>query len=67
VETELEATLWVCSAIEDGVVSSRCRDPAVTRYTYVDTNPPFLIVDLARQLPPGTFEHAKGRCPRRPN
>ena len=44
--------------IEDGVVSPRCRDPAVARYKYVDTNPQFLSVDLARQLLPGTFEHA---------
>ena len=28
------------------------------RYKYIDTNPKFLPVDLARQLLPGTFEHA---------
>ena len=28
------------------------------RYKYIDTNPKFLAVDLARQLLPGTFEHA---------
>ncbi len=30
----------------------------MARYKYVDTNPQFLSVDLARQLLPGTFEHA---------
>jgi transposase len=30
----------------------------MARYKYVDTNPRFLPVDLARQLLPGTFEHA---------
>jgi transposase len=30
----------------------------VARYKYIDTNPRFLAVDLARQLLPGTFEHA---------
>ena len=28
------------------------------RYKYIDTNPKFLPIDLARQLLPGTFEHA---------
>lgn len=30
----------------------------LARYKYIDTNPRFLAVDLARQLLPGTFEHA---------
>ncbi len=30
----------------------------MARYRYIDTNPRFLPVDLARQLLPGTFEHA---------
>ena len=30
----------------------------MARYKVVDTNPQFLSVDLARQLLPGTFEHA---------
>ena len=30
----------------------------MARYKYIDTNPTFLPVDLARQLLPGTFEHA---------
>jgi len=30
----------------------------MARYKYIDTNPRFLAVDLARQLFPGTFEHA---------
>ena len=30
----------------------------MARYKYIDTNPKFLPVDLARQLLPGTFEHA---------
>ena len=30
----------------------------MARYKLVDTNPQFLSVDLARQLLPGTFEHA---------
>ena len=30
----------------------------MARYKYIDTNPQFLAVDLARQLRPGTFEHA---------
>jgi transposase len=30
----------------------------MARYKYIDTNPRFLPVDLARQLLPGTFEHA---------
>ena len=30
----------------------------MARYKYIDTNPQFLAVDLARQLLPGTFEHA---------
>ena len=30
----------------------------MARYKYIDTHPPFLSVDLARQLLPGTFEHA---------
>lgn len=30
----------------------------MARYRVVDTNPQFLSVDLARQLLPGTFEHA---------
>ena len=30
----------------------------MARYKYIDTNPQFLSVDLARQLLPGTFEHA---------
>src|SRR5437762_6241168 len=31
---------------------------AMARYKYIDTNPKLLPVDLARQLLPGTFEHA---------
>ena len=30
----------------------------MARYKHIDTNPKFLAVDLARQLLPGTFEHA---------
>jgi transposase len=30
----------------------------MARYKYIDTHPRFLPVDLARQLLPGTFEHA---------
>jgi transposase len=30
----------------------------MARYKYIDANPRFLAVDLARQLLPGTFEHA---------
>lgn len=30
----------------------------MARYKYIDTNPRFIAVDLARQLLPGTFEHA---------
>ena len=30
----------------------------MARYRYIDTNPKFLAVDLAKQLVPGTFEHA---------
>jgi transposase len=30
----------------------------MVRYKYIDTNPKFFPVDLARQLLPGTFEHA---------
>ena len=30
----------------------------MARYEHIDTNPKFLPVDLARQLMPGTFEHA---------
>lgn len=30
----------------------------MARYKYIDTNPKFLPIDLARQLLPGTFEHA---------
>ena len=30
----------------------------MARYKHIDTNPRFLAVDLARQLLPGTFEHA---------
>ena len=30
----------------------------MAHYKYIDTNPRFLAVDLARQLLPGTFEHA---------
>ena len=30
----------------------------MARYKYIDTNPQFLAIDLARQLLPGTFEHA---------
>jgi hypothetical protein len=30
----------------------------MARYKPIDTNPRFLPVDLARQLLPGTFEHA---------
>ncbi len=30
----------------------------MARYKYIDTNPKFLAIDLARQLLPGTFEHA---------
>ncbi|HVK55419.1 MAG TPA: hypothetical protein VM532_10370, partial [Burkholderiales bacterium] len=31
---------------------------SMARYKTIDTNPRFLAVDLARQLLPGTFEHA---------
>jgi len=31
----------------------------MARYKYIDTNPRFLAVDLAKQLLPGTFEHAQ--------
>jgi len=34
----------------------------MARYKYIDTNPRFLAVDLARQLVPGTFEHALNHC-----
>ena len=30
----------------------------MARYKHIDTQPKFLPVDLARQLLPGTFEHA---------
>ena len=30
----------------------------MARYKHIDTSPRFLAVDLQRQLPPGTFEHA---------
>jgi hypothetical protein len=30
----------------------------MARYKTIDTSPKFLPVDLARQLLPGTFEHA---------
>ncbi len=30
----------------------------MARYKHIDTSPRFLPVDLARQLPPGPFEHA---------
>ena len=30
----------------------------MARYKHIDTNPRLLPVDLARQLLPGTFEHA---------
>ena len=30
----------------------------MARYTYIDTHPRLLAVDLSRQLLPGTFEHA---------
>lgn len=30
----------------------------MAHYKFIDTNPKFLPVDLARQLLPGTFEHA---------
>lgn len=30
----------------------------MARFKHIDTNPRFLPVDLARQLLPGTFEHA---------
>lgn len=30
----------------------------MARYKFIDTNPRFLAIDLARQLLPGTFEHA---------
>ena len=30
----------------------------MARYKYIDTNPRLLAVDLARQLLPGSFEHA---------
>ena len=33
-------------------------DGTMARYKYIDTNPKLLPVDLARQLLPGTFEHA---------
>src|SRR5665647_993590 len=34
------------------------RAHSMAGYKYIDTNPRFLAVDLARQLLPGTFEHA---------
>ena len=34
------------------------RAPEMARYKYIDTKPRFPPVDLARQLLPGTFEHA---------
>ena len=43
---------------EGAAVSSRCRESATARYKVLDTHPQFLSVDLARQLLPGTFEHA---------
>lgn len=30
----------------------------MARYKHIDTSPRFLAVDLARQLLPGSFEHA---------
>ena len=33
-------------------------EPRMAHYKYIDTNPKFLPVDLARQLLPWTFEHA---------
>ena len=33
----------------------------MARYRHIDTQPKFLSVDLARQLLPGTFEHAVRR------
>ena len=30
----------------------------MARYKYIDTSPRFIPIDLARQLLPGTFEHA---------
>ena len=43
---------------EGAAVPSRCRESATARYKVLDTHPQFLSVDLARQLLPGTFEHA---------
>ena len=34
----------------------------MARYTYIDTNPKCIPVDLAAQLLPGTFEHALNHC-----
>jgi hypothetical protein len=34
----------------------------MARYKYIDTNPRFLAIDLAKQLRPGTFEHAVITC-----
>jgi transposase len=33
-------------------------ETAMARYKHIDTSPRFLVVDLQRQLLPGTFEHA---------
>jgi hypothetical protein len=30
----------------------------MARYKHIDTSPRFIVVDLERQLLPGTFEHA---------
>lgn len=30
----------------------------MVRYKVIDTSPPFIAVDLQRQLVPGSFEHA---------
>ena len=47
---------------ENGCVGRHAATPPpaspMARYTYIDTNPRFLAVDLAQQLRPGTFEHA---------
>jgi transposase len=41
-----------------GVQEETSPERAMARYKHIDTQPKFLPVDLARQLLPGTFEHA---------
>ena len=48
-------------ALVDRVQSGRAPFPGslpMARYKYIDTSPRFIPIDLARQLLPGTFEHA---------